>query len=73
MHEINRHGCNAAGKLLSESISIRDGIWLCDTATILGGTDLGDNCAVAAGAIVRVSFSARSLIGQVPARIGLQL
>lgn len=68
-HEIDPNGAHAAGVPLSESISIGDGVWLCASVTILGDTVLGENCVVAAGAVVRGSFPAKSLIGGVPARL----
>ena len=50
-------------------IIVGDGTWIGINATILGGTDIGKNCVVAAGAVVKGKFPDYCVIGGVPARI----
>jgi len=68
-HEIDANGMHAAGKAISESITIGKGVWIGAAATILGNTVIGENCVIAAGAVVRGTFPAKCLIGGVPAKI----
>lgn len=53
----------------SAPIHIGNNVWIGSRATILKGVSLGDNCVVAAGAVVTKSFPAGTLIGGVPAKI----
>jgi acetyltransferase-like isoleucine patch superfamily enzyme len=50
-------------------IRIGNNVWIGSRAVILKGVDIGDNCVVAAGAVVTKSFPAGSLIGGVPAKM----
>ena len=50
-------------------VEIGKNCWIGAKATILDGTIIGDNCVVAAGAVVRGEFPANSIIGGVPAKI----
>lgn len=50
-------------------IVIGDGTWVGINATILGGTTIGKNCVVAAGAIVKGNFPDYCVIGGVPGKI----
>ncbi len=50
-------------------ISIGNGVFVASGAIILGKCHIGDNCIVAAGAIVTKSFPEYSIIAGVPARI----
>lgn len=52
-----------------QGIRIGNGCWLGARVTILDGTHMGDNCVVAAGAVVKGEFPAHSLIGGIPARV----
>jgi acetyltransferase-like isoleucine patch superfamily enzyme len=49
-------------------VRIGSGSWLGANAVILPGTDLGRNCVVAAGAVVRGSFPDHSVVAGVPAK-----
>ena len=49
-------------------IRIGDGVFVGVGVIILGGVDIGDNCLIAAGAVVTKSFEPFSIIGGVPAR-----
>lgn len=49
-------------------ITIGSGVFVGVGAIILGGTNIGDNCLIAAGSVVTKSFESFSLIGGVPAR-----
>jgi len=68
-HEIDGVGKRAAGKGYSLPIIIGDGSWICAGAQILGGTEIGSHCIVAAGAVVKGAFPDRCLIGGAPARV----
>lgn len=52
-----------------KGIKIGKDCWIGAKATILDGTDLGDGCIVAAGAVVRGTIPPYSIIGGVPAKI----
>ena len=68
-HEIEIEGVKAAGKGYSLPITIGSGCWICASATILGGTVIGDHSIVAAGAVVKGDFPPYSVIVGVPARM----
>ena len=51
------------------SVSIGNACWIGQNVCILKGVVLGDNCIVAAGAVVTRSFPAFSVIGGVPAKL----
>lgn len=50
-------------------IKIGRGCWIASGAIIIGGVTLGDDCIVAAGAVVTHSFPAGSIIGGIPAKL----
>ena len=50
-------------------IEIKDNVWVGSKATILGGVTISTGCVVAAGAVVKKSFSENCVIGGVPARV----
>ena len=50
-------------------IVIGDGSWIGINATILGGTEIGKNSVVAAGAVVKGKFPDYCVVGGVPARV----
>lgn len=68
-HRIDPAGSRVAGDGCSLPIKIGQGSWICTGSTILGGTTIGPNSVVAAGAVVKGEFPARSVIGGVPARV----
>ena len=53
----------------TKPISIGDRVWVGCNATILKGVTIGNNCIVAAGAVVTKSFPDNVLIGGNPARV----
>lgn len=55
--------------VVGKGIFIGKSCWLGAKSTILDGVTLGDNCVVAAGAVVTKSFPNNSIIGGVPAKI----
>jgi len=55
--------------VVGKGIFIGKSCWLGAKSTILDGVILGDNCVVAAGAVVTKSFPNNSIIGGVPAKI----
>lgn len=52
-----------------QEIVIGAGCWIGARVTLLGGTKLGPGCVVGAGAVVKGSFPAWSVVAGVPARI----
>lgn len=54
---------------LSAPIRIGKRVWCGVHATILGGTEIGDDVVVAAGAVVRGHIPSGTLVGGVPARV----
>ena len=51
-----------------KDITIGNNVWIGANAVILPGTDLGDGCVVAAGAVVNKTFPNNTIIGGVPAK-----
>ena len=66
-HEVCLDGEKIAGDGYSAAVKVGDGCWICTASTILGGSELGCCCIVAAGAVVKGSFPSRKLVGGVPA------
>lgn len=56
-----------------KGIKIGNNVWVGAKATFLDGATIGDNCIVAAGAVVRGTFPNNVIIGGVPAKIIKQL
>ncbi|MDE6764980.1 MAG: acyltransferase, partial [Duncaniella sp.] len=52
-----------------KGIVIGKGCWIGAKTTFLDGTELGDGCIVAAGAVVRGKFPSNCIVGGVPAKI----
>jgi serine acetyltransferase len=50
-------------------VRIGSGCWLGANSVILPGAQLGENCVVAAGAVVRGTFPSHSVLAGVPARV----
>lgn len=57
-----------AGVGIEQTISIGDGVWIAARAIILPGTEVGDGCVIAAGAVVRGQCEAHGFYAGVPAR-----
>lgn len=57
----------------SEPITIKDGCWICSSATICGGVTIGENSIVAAGAVVTRDVPPNSIVGGVPAKVIRQI
>ncbi|MDO4381080.1 MAG: sugar O-acetyltransferase [Clostridia bacterium] len=53
----------------SAPITIKDGCWICSSATICGGVTIGENSIVAAGAVVNRNVPPNSIVAGVPARV----
>ncbi len=60
---IREQGVNSVG------IKLGNNIWVGAKVTFLDGVVIGDNCVVAAGALVKGEFPANCVIGGVPAKI----
>lgn len=50
-------------------IVIGEGCWIGSKVTVLAGSIVGDNCVIAAGAVVNGIFPSKCVIGGVPAKI----
>ena len=61
---IREQGVNSKG-----GVKIGNNCWIGAKATILDGTVIGDNCIVAAGAVVKGVFPNNTIIGGIPAKI----
>lgn len=55
--------------VISKGIKIGNNVWVGAKVTFLDGTKIGNNCVVAAGAVVKGDFPDNVLIGGIPARI----
>jgi len=53
----------------SEGIILGNNIWVGAKSTFLDGCEVGDNCVVAAGAVVRGVFPSNVVIGGIPAKV----
>lgn len=53
----------------NQGIKIGNNVWIGSKVTILDGSEIGDNCVIAAGAVVKGIFKNNVLIGGVPAKI----
>jgi acetyltransferase-like isoleucine patch superfamily enzyme len=51
------------------TVTIKDHVWIGCNVTILKGTQIGNNCVVAAGSIVKGSFPDNVLLAGNPAKI----
>ena len=52
-----------------KGIVIGRNCWIGSKVTILDGVEIGDNCVIAAGAVVTTSFPSNVVIGGVPAKL----
>ena len=53
----------------SKGIKLGNNIWIGAKVTFLDGSKIGDNCVVAAGAVVNGEFPNNVVIGGIPAKI----
>jgi acetyltransferase-like isoleucine patch superfamily enzyme len=66
----DRHGLWYDGRVPQQGIRLGNRVWLGTSTTVLPGTFIADGCVVAAGSVVRGTFSEPGcLIGGVPARV----
>lgn len=69
------HNCSSDTELIRHQGTERQGIrigkncWIGSKVTILDGVSIGDNCVIAAGAVVTKSMPANTIIGGVPAKV----
>ena len=56
-----------------EPITIKDGCWICSSATICGGVTIGENSVVAAGSVVLRDVPPNSIVAGVPAKVIRQI
>ncbi len=55
--------------LTRKGIRVGKGCWIGAKVTLLDGSEVGDYCVVAAGAVVKDIFPSNCVIGGIPARI----
>lgn len=67
-HEIG-NGHKRAGKNIVEGIRVGDGTWIGASVTVLNGVEIGEQCIIAAGAVVTNNIPPHSLAGGVPAKV----
>lgn len=53
----------------SQGIKIENNVWIGAKVTFLDGSKVGNNCVVAAGAVVNCEFPSNVVIGGIPAKI----
>lgn len=61
-HEIDLDGDHVAGKGKSEDVLISDGSWICTNSTILGGSNIGRKCIVAASSTTKGHYPDNSIL-----------
>lgn len=68
-HQINPTSDRVAGPGYSSTITIGNGCWIGAGSIILGGTTLGENTVIAAGAVVKGEYPSRCIVGGIPAKV----
>ena len=53
----------------SKPITVKKNSWICSGVTVCGGVTIGENCVVAAGAVVTRDVPPNTMVGGVPARV----
>ena len=61
-HEIDLIGNHIAGKGKSEDVYIGNGSWVCTNATILGSSNIGNKCLVAASSTTKGKYPENTII-----------
>ncbi len=54
--------------VISDDINIGDGVWIASNVIILPGSEIGDNCIIGAGAVVRGKLKSNGVYAGVPAK-----
>lgn len=54
--------------VIGEPVTIGNGVWIGANSTILPGTEIGDYCIIAAGAVVKGKLEPHGVYGGVPAK-----
>lgn len=61
-HEIDFEGEHIAGKGKSDDVHIGEGTWVCTNATLLGTSNIGNKCIVAASSTTKGQYSDQTLV-----------
>lgn len=61
-HEIDFDGDHIAGKGKSEDVRIGEGTWICTNTTILGSSNIGKKCLVAASSTTKGAYHDKTVI-----------
>jgi acetyltransferase-like isoleucine patch superfamily enzyme len=57
-----------SNSVISDTVKIGDGVWIGANVTILPGSEIGDNCIIGAGAVVRGKLEPNGVYVGVPAK-----
>ena len=63
-HDFRTDGGVKAGKYKTSSVKIGNNVWIGANTIILRGTEIGDNCVIGAGCVVKGKYEADSVIIQ---------
>ena len=63
-HDFRAEGGVKAGKYKTSPVKIGNNVWIGANTVILRGTEIGDNCVIGAGCVVKGTFPAGALLVQ---------
>ena len=63
-HDFRTEGGIKAGKYKTSPVKIGDNVWVGANTVVLRGTEIGDNCVIAAGSVLKGTFPANSVVVQ---------
>ena len=63
-HDFRVEGGVSAGQFRTAAVKIGNNVWIGANTVILRGTDIGDNCVVGAGCVIKGTYKAGSVIVQ---------
>lgn len=71
--DFDAHGVNPQNRrknrITPADIYIGKNVWIGNNVTILKGSQIGENCVIATGAVVKGKFPSNVVLGGIPARI----
>lgn len=59
---------NPSSSVASRDVRIGNGVWIGSNVTVLPGSEIGDNCIIGAGAVVRGKLKPNGVYAGVPAK-----
>ena len=63
-HDFRAEGGLKAGKFKTSPVIIGNNVWIGANTVILRGTEIGDNCVIGAGSVIKGKYEANSVIVQ---------